>query len=106
MKQETKSRRWKLATCGRCEWITSSMSETCEKCGWGLFLSAYYVYGDKAYEYRHSQTPWKEKKMAKYSYDLDLQINDTRPKNKTPESRLLDSIFSGIIGQQKIKTDA
>lgn len=88
-----KKPRWKLGTCGRCEWITHNAQGPCPKCGWGLLYSAFYTYGDKAYEYQYSQEPWKARKLKDYEVKLNDEIGDPRPKKETPEMRLLNTIF-------------
>lgn len=88
-----KKTRFRIAACAYCEWIMEGHFGYCSKCGWEAVLSAHSVYGDKAYEYQHTQEPWKRKKMWEYEAKLEAEIGDTRPKKETPESRLLDAIF-------------
>lgn len=56
-----------------CEWIYKGDQTCCPKCGWPSY-SAHYVYGNKAYRYKLTQKPWRDKKMATYSGELDKII--------------------------------
>jgi len=58
-----------LRVCASCEWIFSGASE-CPMCGFGHY-SARYVYGRKAYDYKKTQEPWKNKQLAKRLAELD-----------------------------------
>lgn len=75
-----------LRTCASCEWIFSLSDTngdvTCPKCYFGSY-GAFYVYGNKAYTYHKKQTPWLEKKLARYSAELHKEIIAAQPKPKT-----------------------
>jgi len=66
--------RAKLRVCASCEWIYES-SGGCPKCDF-VSYGARYVYGDKAYTYKHTQEPWMKKKINIYTYDLECEINN------------------------------
>ena len=70
-----------LRVCASCEWIFKSKDPTCPKCQFGSY-GAYYVYGNSAYRLAISQRYWKERKIHKYSRELDKIINDNNNDNK------------------------
>jgi hypothetical protein len=65
----------KLRVCASCEWVFKlgdSQDCDCPKCGFGSY-GARYVYGDKAYTYKKTQKPWKDKvelKTIKYCIEV------------------------------------
>jgi hypothetical protein len=65
-----------LRVCASCEWIYSGQID-CPKCGFGSY-SAYYVYGNKCYQYKLSQKPWLEKKLFIYQQKLLKEINESK----------------------------
>lgn len=70
----------KLRVCASCEWIFKygdNVEEPvcCPKCGFGSY-SARYVYGDICYKYRHTQKPWRDKKLGNYTVRLDIEIDE------------------------------
>lgn len=67
----------KLRTCASCEWIFNAINNdpTCPKCEFGSY-SAKYVYGNKAYRYKLTQEPYKNKKLEELHYKLLLEIKE------------------------------
>lgn len=65
----------KLRCCASCEWVFSGGIE-CPKCGFGSY-GARYVFGSRAYRYRFTQLPWKNRKMEAYEDTLDREIAAT-----------------------------
>lgn len=66
----------KLRVCASCEWvfkINPLKDEGCPKCGFAHY-GARYVYGDKAYRFLRTQTPWFNKKIAIYRDKLRKEI--------------------------------
>lgn len=71
--------RWAaLRCCASCEWIFTGGVE-CPKCKFGSY-GARYVYGNNAYKFAKTQTPWRNKKLADFKVELDREI---RTQNKT-----------------------
>ena len=62
----------KLRVCAKCEWIFKGEKD-CPKCGFASY-SAFYTYGKKAYRYKVTQEPWKNKKLCRYESELDKEI--------------------------------
>ena len=54
----------KLRVCASCEWVFENKL-SCPKCGFGHY-GARYVYGNKCYRLKKTQTPWIDKKVASY----------------------------------------
>lgn len=66
----------KLRVCASCEWIfdyDENKSFNCPLCEFGSY-NAHYVYGKKAYRFKYSQKPYKDKKMYDYEFKLDCLI--------------------------------
>lgn len=82
------SKKVKLRVCASCEWIFKEEG-MCPKCGFASY-GARYVYGNIAYTYAKTQEPWKRKKMKKYEYELDKEIN--KANEKTSEKTTLAQI--------------
>lgn len=61
-----------LRVCASCEWIFKG-GPGCPQCGFGSY-GAHFAFGDAAYRYARTQRPWRERKMAAYSMQLDKQI--------------------------------
>ena len=74
--RDSKMKWAKLRCCASCEWIFSSeLHQECPMCGFGSY-GARYVYGNKAYTYKHTQEPWMEKKLDKYKLYLLRKIKE------------------------------
>lgn len=58
-----------------CEWIFEGQVE-CPKCNWPSY-GARFVYGNKAYRYKLTQKPWKDKRMFEYSQKLEGEIKQS-----------------------------
>ena len=65
----------KLRVCASCEWIQNG-NPGCPKCGFGTY-GAFYVYGKKAYQYRRTQRPWLDRKLADHETKLRAEINQS-----------------------------
>lgn len=69
----------KLATlrvCASCEWIFKLPApDGCPKCQFGHY-GARFVYGNAAYAYARTQTPWFEKKMSAHASALRKEIRE------------------------------
>lgn len=65
----------KLRVCASCEWVFDydTHKYTCPKCQFGSY-GAHYVYGNKAYTYKHTQKPWLDKKLFQYECKLLKEI--------------------------------
>lgn len=64
-----------LRVCASCEWVFKGGVE-CPKCQFGSY-GAHRVYGNQAYKYFKTQQPWRDKKLARYSSELDKEITMT-----------------------------
>jgi rubredoxin len=76
----TKQLKAKLRVCASCEWVFDHDPDGglhgdggCPKCGFAHY-GARWVYGDRAYQYKKTQKPWKEKKLAGYEAELDAEV--------------------------------
>ena len=71
----SKQQKAKLRVCASCEWIQNE-NPGCPKCGFGTY-GAFYVYGKKAYQYRRTQRPWLDRKLADHETKLRAEIEES-----------------------------
>jgi len=87
--RKSRQQKAKLRTCASCEWIHEGF-EGCPKCGFGTY-GARWVYGDAAYRHKHTQAPWKKKKLDSFEATLNREIEEAKTKppvfeyNRIPE---------------------
>ena len=72
---KSQQQRAALRHCMSCEWIYKGDAGCCPKCSWPSY-GAHFVSGNICYQYAKTQKPWKDKKIATYSYELDKEINN------------------------------
>ena len=77
-----------VRVCASCEWVFKSRNPKCPKCDFGSYAAAR-VYGKKAYDFIYSQEPWKERKIANYSLQLDREIVASTPKKPAKKAKEL-----------------
>jgi len=78
----------KLRVCASCEWIFDSKG-SCPLCGFASY-GARSVYGDKAYQYKYTQKPWRDKQLANKAVKLDKTI---REKNQFKKEAKIFNFF-------------
>jgi len=92
-----------LRVCASCEWIfdiRDNDEEGCPKCRFAHY-GARYVYGDKAYKYKYTQEPWKNRKINDYEYQLECEISrdNTFKREKKSIIDLKTSLIKAIQGE-------
>lgn len=63
----------KLRICASCEWIYEG--DNCPLCGFASY-GARFVYGDKVYQYKYTQKPWKDKQLSYEAIKLNKIIRE------------------------------